>query len=101
MYVNTKPGHPPAQLVQDGFYLQACMATLCAHFLQIKMTFQLDLFIVSYAFCWHVCMSTTCLHGAGGGQKTTLEPLKLELQMLVWVLGIKSRSSARAAGVCK
>lgn len=33
--------------------------------------------------CLHVCLGTTCLSDAGGGQKGTSDPLELKLQTIV------------------
>lgn len=44
-------------------------------------------------FCLPVCMCTTCVPGALGGQKRASDPLGLELQVLSFMcmLEIKSR----------
>jgi hypothetical protein len=53
-----------------------------------------------WVFCLHVCLCPTCMAGVCEGQKRALDPLKLELQMLVnhYVgAGNQTTSSARAA----
>lgn len=55
--------------------------------------------------CLHVWNTTMVLCDARGGQKMASDPLELALQMVVshhvWVLGIKSGPSARAATALK
>ena len=49
-------------------------------------------------FFLHVCMCTTCMLGAWKNKKEVSDPLEPELQMGVttmWVMGIKTGSSAR------
>lgn len=42
------------------------------------------IFIFSvWVFCFHVCLCTTCMHGASWGQRTVSDPLELELQLVV------------------
>lgn len=36
-----------------------------------------------WAFHLHVCLNKTCVLGAQGGQKTVLDPIEPELQMVV------------------
>lgn len=45
-----------------------------------------------------VCLfCTICVPGAHGDQKSVLDPLGLELKIVVWVLGIKPGPSTGAA----
>lgn len=41
--------------------------------------------------CLLLCICTMCMH-AGGGQKTVLDPLRLELQMVVSHVGAGKRA---------
>lgn len=46
-------------------------------------------------------MCTTFMPSACGGQKRSLGSRELELEMLVWVLGVEPKSSAGAASAFK
>lgn len=74
---------------------------MCAFVLACFQMVNLSLhFIFMYCMCIGllVSMCTSCMLGALGDQIGKLDFLKLELQVIVgflmWVLGIKSRSSA-------
>lgn len=76
-----------------------CTVTLrsCRLFL-----FKIYLFSLCWVFCLLVCLCTTCVPAAYGGHRRTLDPLNLVLQKTrlwgaMWMLGLKARSSARAA----
>lgn len=53
-----------------------------------------------------MCMGVTCLPGASRVQKSVLDPMELELGIVVshgyrWVLGLQPGSSARATNALK
>lgn len=61
--------------------------------------FYLDLFILcAWVSHLHVCMCTTYMPGACGGQKRVLDPLKIELQMFV---SSCVSSGKQTSGFCK
>ena len=58
-------------------------------------------FVLLYVFCLHVCMGTTCVSGAQGGQKRCWSPWSWSDRWSWLVLGSKPRSSVRTASVPK
>jgi hypothetical protein len=65
----------------------------------------LSIFILCvWAFCLYLCICTTCMPSAHGGQKRVSNSLNLESQIYVtwcgmWVLGIKPGSSQEQQGL--
>lgn len=48
----------------------------------------LNVFLMCEYFCLHVCLSALCMPDPQGGQKSILNPLELESQLLEAVLGV-------------
>lgn len=49
-------------------------------------------------FVWHVCLGITCVPGACRGQNKALDPLNLELQVIVgFDVGAKSCKSSKCS----
>lgn len=63
--------------------------------------FKIFLFLYVWVFGLHVHLHTMCMPGAQGDQNGAQDPLELELQMVVWMLGIKPGPSGRAGTAFK
>lgn len=61
------------------------------------------LILQTWVFCVDVCLCTTCMPGARGGQRSESDTLGLELQIMVnhgvWVFGIELGSCGREAAL--
>lgn len=70
----------------------------CSALILLKKKDSFTLFYV-YVYIPAVCMCPMCVPGAHGGQKSVLDSLELELQMVVshvmWVLRSERRPSGR------
>ena len=58
---------------------------------------EFDLILCMWMFCLHVYVYTMYVPYALRNQKRVLDPLELELQAFMWVLGIEPGSSGRTA----
>lgn len=70
----------------------------------LHQTMALNMFFIlcGQGFYLYVCLCTICMPSAHKGQKRLSNPLELEYQIAVtpmWVLGMETRSSRRAAGI--